>query len=68
MINPTMTSDMTGLLWKYADQNFSESAAAEVQWWLLHCRYDVYSLKKSRFDQITRRLIPIAFGKTLEHD
>ena len=68
MINPTMTSDMTGSLWKYADQNFSESAVAEAQGWLWHCRYDVYSSKKSRFDQITRRLIPIAFRKTLEHD
>ena len=68
MINPTMTSDMTGLLWKYADQKFSEYAIAEVQWWLWHCRYDVYSSNKSRFVQITRRLISIAFRKTLEHD
>ena len=59
---------MTGSLWKYADKKFSESAVAEAQWWLWHCIYDVYSSKKSRFDQITRRLIPIAFRKTLEHD
>jgi len=38
MINPTTTSDMTGLLWKYADKKISESAAAEAQWWLWHCR------------------------------
>jgi len=59
---------MTASLCKYADKKFSESAVAEAQWWLWHCRYDVYSSKKSRFDPITRRLIPIAFRKTLEHD
>ena len=58
---------MTSSLWKYADKKFSESAVAEAQWWLWHCIYDVYSSKKSRFDQINRRF-PIAFRKTLEHD